>query len=225
MEADWEGKASWVARCLRVCVVGVCVKAMMNLNLPRKCGVMVLPNCTLFPQGGLPLYIFEERYRIMLERALEGDCLFAVGRSIGEDDVAPIGTIGLIRASKENDDGTSELFLHGIIRVKFQEWLDDEPYPCALIEPVLAEPLLPNVDEAARQTLQGVVDDTLSKLPKEIGEMISVLFDRCDDAGMMADLVADRLLNDPDMRQSLLEEIPIGKRVSLLCEMLGKNES
>ena len=53
---------------------------MTGLNLPQKCGVMLLPDCTLFPQGGLPLFIFEERYRLMLNEALAEDCIFAVGR-------------------------------------------------------------------------------------------------------------------------------------------------
>ena len=73
---------------------------------------MLLPDCTLFPHGGLPLFIFEPRYRKMLEEALEGDCFFAVGKLLGEEKgdpenfVAPVGTIGLVRASREQDDGT-----------------------------------------------------------------------------------------------------------------------
>ena len=96
---------------------------------------MLLPDCTLFPHGGLPLYIFEPRYRKMLEEALEGDCFFAVARLLGEEDgnpadfVAPVGTIGLVRASREQDDGTSQLLIHGVMRVRFTEWLDGRDYP------------------------------------------------------------------------------------------------
>ena len=82
---------------------------MTGLNLPTKCGVMMLPDCTLFPHGGLPLYVFEERYRTMLADALAGDCVFAVGRvrqgaDGQEDEISEIGTAGLVRASKEGDD-------------------------------------------------------------------------------------------------------------------------
>ena len=34
---------------------------MSSLNIPETCGVMLLPDCTLFPHGGLPLHIFEPR--------------------------------------------------------------------------------------------------------------------------------------------------------------------
>ena len=118
---------------------------MPTIHLPERCGVMLLPDCTLFPHGGLPLHIFEPRYRKMLEDALEGDCFFAVARLTGDETpdpaecTAPVGTIGLVRASREQEDGTSQLLLHGVMRVRFTEWHDDRPYPFASIEPVISD--------------------------------------------------------------------------------------
>ena len=119
---------------------------MNALHLPDQVGVMILPDCVLFPHGGLPLRIFEDRYRMMLQDAIDGDCLFAVTQQISEDSAdpqqcaAPVGTIGIIRASHEQEDGTSHLLLHGIIRVKFLEWLDEKPYPVATIQPTPTAP-------------------------------------------------------------------------------------
>ena len=67
----------------------------------------------------------------MLEDALEGDCFFAVARLLSAgpgdpaDRVAKVGTIGLVRISRESEDGTSQLLLHGLMRVRFTEWHDD----------------------------------------------------------------------------------------------------
>lgn len=202
---------------------------MTGLNLPKKCGVMLLPDCTLFPHGGLPLYIFEERYREMLRQALEGDCVFAIGREMkdgsGAPEIAPVGTAGLIRASREREDGTSELLLHGIIRVKFTEWLDDEPFPCALIEPVQCERLKPEQDQAAIRTLKGAVEDSLANLPEEIKAGAIALMEQADEAGLMADLVSQQLVHDADQRQLLLETAAVGKRVALLCDYLRQASS
>lgn len=200
---------------------------MTGLNLPKKCGVMLLPDCTLFPHGGLPLYIFEQRYRLMLKQALEGDCVFAVGREMkGEEgdvpSIAPVGTAGLIRASREREDGTSELLLHGVIRVEFKEWLDGEAFPCALIEPMHCEPLTPKRDQAAIMTLKGAVEDRLGHLPEEIRNGVMTLMDQADEAGLMTDLIAQQLIQDADLRQRLLETASVGKRVSLLCDFLGQ---
>lgn len=194
---------------------------MTGLNLPRKCGVMILPNCTLFPHGGLPLYIYEERYRLMLSKALEGDCVFAVARK-SEPHAASIGTVGLVRASREREDGTSELLLHGVIRVRFNEWVEDELFPMAVIEPLFGPPLGKNQNFAAMEALKGSVEDCLSGVPEEVRNGVLHLLNQADEAGVMADLVAQQLIQDPDSRQLLLETIPVGERVALLCGFLEK---
>lgn len=193
---------------------------MTGLNLPQKCGVMLLPDCTLFPHGGLPLYIFEERYRLMLAEAIAEDCIFAVGRLCGEDEkqaISPVGTAGLIRASREREDGTSELLLHGVIRVRFIEWLDDKPYPRALIEPLLSEPMDGRKGQAAMSTLRGTVEDGIAHLPEEVRAGVSALLDQADDPGLMADLVAQQFVHEPELRQRILETLPPGERISLIC--------
>jgi Lon protease-like protein len=198
---------------------------MTGLNLPKKCGVMLLPDCSLFPHGGLPLFIFEERYRIMLEEAIAGDCVFAVGRIREEGEreiVSPIGTAGLIRASREQGDGTSQLLLHGVIRVRFTEWLDDKPYPCALIEPVMTGTMEPKIGEAAMKTLKGAVEDGITGLPEEVQAAVFAMLGQADEAGLMADLVAQQFVHDPDLRQELLETTATGDRVRLLCEFFAK---
>jgi len=199
--------------------------AMTGLNLPKKCGVMLLPDCTLFPHGGLPLYIFEERYRIMLEEAIAGDCVFAVGRKSeenGKEIASTIGTAGLIRASREQGDGTSQLLLHGVIRVRFTEWLDDKPYPCALIEPVMSDTMDPKVGKAAMKTLKGAVEDGISGLPEEVQTAVLAMLDQADEAGLLADLVAQQFVHDADLRQELLETTSTGDRVRMLCEFFAK---
>ncbi|HSH15912.1 MAG TPA: LON peptidase substrate-binding domain-containing protein, partial [Verrucomicrobiae bacterium] len=187
---------------------------MTGLNLPKKCGVMLLPDCTLFPHGGMPLHIFEPRYRTMLSEALAGECVFAVGRirKGGDRAASAIGTAGLIRASREQDDGTSHLLLHGVIRVRFTEWLDDKPYPCALIEPVLSDTLDPKIGVAAMKTLRGAVEDGIAGLPDDVRSGVMAIIDQADEVGLMADLVAQQFVHEPDLRQSLLETVSTGER-------------
>lgn len=200
---------------------------MTGLNLPKKCGVMLLPDCTLFPHGGLPLFIFEQRYRQMLDDALAGDCIFVIARNLrdGPDDMerAPrVGTAGLVRASKEGEDGTSHLLLHGVVRVKFTEWLEEEPYPCAVIEPLPSVPLDGPQGEAALKTLRGAVEDAVVDMDEEIKAGITSLLDQADEPGLMADLVAQQFVRDPDLRQELLEMDAVGDRVGRLCEFFER---
>jgi uncharacterized protein len=199
---------------------------MSAIELPESCGVMLLPDCTLFPHGGLPLHIFEPRYRKMLNDTLEGGCMFAVARLVSEETkfpgacTAPVGTIGLVRASREHEDGTSNLLLHGVLRVRFTEWLVSHPYPYARIEPVISYFEPQEQAAAAMKTLRGAVEDAIRKLPPEIQDGILSLLDRADDPGLMADIICQQFVHDADLRQDLLETESVSARIPTICRFL-----
>lgn len=201
---------------------------MANIHLPERCGVMLLPDCSLFPHGGLPLFIFEPRYRKMLEEALEGDCFFAVARLIGEEKgdpsnyVAPVGTIGLVRASREQDDGTSQLLIHGVMRVRFTDWYDGHDYPYAGIEPVISIFTPENQAQAAMKTLRGAVEDAIRHLQEEVQAGVFALLDRADEPGLMTDIICQQFLHEADLRQELLEMDSVGDRIPVICDYLRK---
>jgi Lon protease-like protein len=201
---------------------------MASIHLPERCGVMLLPNCTLFPHGGLPLYVFEPRYRKMLGNALEGDCFFAVARLLGEEDgepadfVAPVGTIGLVRASREQDDGTSQLLIHGVMRVRFTEWHDSHDYPFANIEPVISIFTPEKQAAAAMKTLRGAVEDAVRPLPAEVQDGIFALLDRADEPALMTDIICQQFIHEADLRQKLLEMASVGDRIPIICNYLSK---
>jgi len=199
---------------------------MSALHIPEKCGVLLIEDCTLFPHGGMPLFIFEDRYRQMLNEALESDCLFCVGRRLGESSpgeppkAAPVGTIGLVRASREQDDGTSQLLLHGVTRGRFTDWHGEKPYPFASIEPVLCEPLAPEKEAAGMATLAGAVEDAIDGLPDEVRASVLGLLARADSSALLTDIVAQQFVHHPDTRQQVLEESSVAARISLICDYL-----
>ncbi len=199
---------------------------MPTIHLPERCGVMLLPDCTLFPHGGLPLHIFEYRYRRMLEDALEGDCFFAVARLTGEetanpaDCTSPVGTVGLVRASREQEDGTSQLLLHGVMRMRFTEWHDEHPYPFASMEPVISVFSPETQAVAAMKTLRGALEDAIRTLPDEVKEGVFALLDHADEPGLMTDIVCQQFIHEPDLRQGLLEMESVGARIPVICEYL-----
>ena len=199
---------------------------MANIHLPERCGVMLLPDCTLFPHGGLPLFIFEPRYRKMLEEALEGDCFFATARLLGEEEgdpadyVAPVGTIGLVRASREQDDGTSQLLIHGVMRVRFTDWHVGRDYPYASIEPLISVFTPESQAQAAMKTLRGAVEDAILPLPPEVQTGVFALLDRAEDPALMTDVVCQQFIHDPDLRQRLLEMDQVGDRIPVICNYL-----
>jgi len=198
---------------------------MSALHLPEQVGVMILPDCVLFPHGGLPLHIFEERYRMMLQDAIDTHCFFAVATQISDSDdpsesAADVGTIGIVRASHIQDDGTSNLLLHGVIRVKFLRWLEGKSYPFAEIEPIpsLFEP--PHQATAAVATLRGFVEDAIKELPDEVQKAVMEMLHRTDDPVILADIVSQQFIHDTELRQMLLETESPAARIAWLCQAL-----
>ncbi|MCF7928869.1 MAG: LON peptidase substrate-binding domain-containing protein [Spirochaetales bacterium] len=91
-------------------------------------------NLVLFPGVLLPLHIFEERYRIMLQEVLDGDELFAIVRKTRthQEDIGCLARVETV--AKEYDDGRSDILTTGTDRFKIKEVYDDKPYLTADIE-------------------------------------------------------------------------------------------
>ncbi|MEN9990371.1 MAG: hypothetical protein RLZZ224_73 [Verrucomicrobiota bacterium] len=199
---------------------------MSALHLPEQVGVMILPDCVLFPHGGLPLRIFEPRYRQMLQEAIDSHCCFAVVNRLNDSEdphesAAAVGTIGIVRASHEQDDGTSNMLLHGVIRVKFVRWLEGKPYPFAAIEPIPALFTPEHQGPAAVATLRGCVEDAIKELPDEVQKAVMEMMHRTDDPVILSDIVSQQFIHETELRQQLLEMPSPADRITWLCQALG----
>src|ERR1700745_3845654 len=111
-----------------------------SVTLPKQLPVMPLPGAVLFPHALLPLYIFEPRYRDMLKHALQRHrmfCVTLIKPSCAEwhapEDFFHLATVGLIRACVGRGDGTSNLILQGLQRVRFASFQQETPFPIARI--------------------------------------------------------------------------------------------
>ena len=114
-----------------------------SIELPDAVPVMPLPGALLFPHALLPLFIFEKRYREMLQHALSNHRMFCValirperGDWESPEDFRQVATIGLIRACVGRGDGTSNLILQGLQRVRFTGFEREQPFPIARGEPL-----------------------------------------------------------------------------------------
>jgi Lon protease-like protein len=170
----------------------------------------------------LPLYIFEPRYRQMLADALDGNRLFAIAgldpvRAEEPDQIEPpfpIAGLGVIRACHENADGTSNLVLQGVARVRCRAVLSEEPYRRCAIE-VLATAPGAGVTELRRQRLA-----LLHQLNewRELGGPVSTdamrFLRTLAEPETFLDLAAFTLCQDTLEKQRLLEELDTAARFS-----------
>jgi uncharacterized protein len=93
----------------------------------------------LLPHMVLPLHVFEPRYRALVRDVLDGEREFGVtlitrGHEVGGgDERADVGTVARILQAEELDDGRWLVIGLGVRRVRVDRWLDDDPYPRALV--------------------------------------------------------------------------------------------
>jgi Lon protease-like protein len=194
----------------------------MNEPIPDEIGVIVLPGTVLFPHALLPLYIFESRYQLMLDHALETGRVFAVGTrrpSGGGDDAYSVGGAGVIRACVRNPDGTSNLVLQGLRRVKFLSWTQTEPYRVARVAPLESR----NAGDESTGPLAAVVHEICEALDRD-GKTLPPQFEKAlsqiADADTLSDAVSSALIADPELRRQLFEELDVPTRMRGLMRCL-----
>lgn len=192
--------------------------------LPDRVGVMLLPGTCLFPQALVPLFLFEPRYRLMLECALEDHRCFAINGNEDSESPGGVGGVGIVRACVKNSDGTSHLVLQGLERVRFTNWTQEEPFPEAGIE-ILASSGedAPESHRLARQVQAACL--ALKEGGLNLPNGFEQFFSKVEHPGVFCDVVSSTLISDPAMRQALLEETDLPRRLSLLDRCLRLADS
>jgi Lon protease-like protein len=190
-----------------------------EIEIPAEVPVMTLNETILFPQAMMPLYIFEPRYRQMLEDVLNDARIFAVAALDPNQEEAEIletpysiAGVGVVRACKQNPDGTSNLILQGLARVKFEEIVAEEPYRRARISQIMSQ------SDASGESLSAIQPSLISlvqtqmrlgaPIPKEVLQFLSNI----KEPENVLDLAIYTLCSSSKLKQQLLETSGILER-------------
>lgn len=212
------------------------------MDFPDRVGVMILGECTFFPEALVPLYIFEPRYRAMLEESLETSRMFCLAMQRPDSNrecPCLISGLGLIRASNRNEDGTSNLVLQGLARIRLGKVAHLKPYRAHYFEVMESQPAEETVVAGLVERLLDLVDARLHqgsvKVPLAMMNLLSGLcpgresltaadcidaLRRISNPGTLADMVTMLLFPHPQIRQFILETNQVDLRLSHLVHLL-----
>lgn len=208
--------------------------------VPDSVGVMILSSAVLFPQAMLPLYIFEPRYRTMLAEALGSHRMFCVAMlkpGSSRETPCPVAGLGVIRAAVKNPDGTSNLILQGVARVKLASVVRYKPFRLQKInvldvgdsDTVLVDALRARVLELAEARIRNnavVAADLLRQLVRSGGHPDDPSRSAVDalrliaSPGHLADLLTLLLVRPATHRQMILQAAAIADRFRYLVLFL-----
>ena len=189
---------------------------------PSRVPLFPLAGAILFPRAQLPLHIFEERYRAMVEDVLAGSGRIAMIQPNDEDperaSLYKVGCVGELVGVEELEDGRFNIMLMGSHRfrliaeadvgtlyrqadVDLSAFNDDEPPPLSSIERA-------EVEREARR----------------FGDALGLAVDweavgRLDDE-MLVNAIAQVAPFDIGAKQALLEEPTLKGRADLVVQLM-----
>jgi Lon protease-like protein len=193
--------------------------------------VFPLPRVVFFPGTRLPLHLFETRYRRMIE-----DCMSHGPRALSVALLEPgweadyegrppfhrVSGAGRIVDHVQLPNGTHNIVLQGISRVVLEELPADgllyRRARAVVLRDVVPDGGVPFGDVSALLSCASAVAAAVRKEHPDF----QLGVESTDDAGRVADLVADRLIADTTLRQRILETLDVRERVQMLMGPIGE---
>ncbi len=170
----------------------------------------------LFPGAAIPMNVFEQRYRTMMDEVLAGDSTFGivlirVGHEVGGPAVpVDVGTLARVEGLQRRPDGTMTFRAVGVQRFRIRELLRDRPFLRGRVE------LLEEDASPIRQELPGqVLEAFFAYLEAASGLTGGWLHEWCQaaDAPTLSYVVAFYMRAMPQLKQGLLEQDSHQKRL------------
>ena len=182
-----------------------------------------LADVVFFPSVMLPLHIFEERYKTMINGCIDDDAPFGVVLLRGEEEspstIQKVGVLARVTRTERLEDGRMNILTEGQARFRVIRFNGHEPFWLAAVE------LLDDLPE---------LDSALESLSREVGELYMEVYrkglsltgeragklelpDSASDLSFMVSYVLDM---DMEEKQRLLEMTSTRERLSSLVTSL-----
>ena len=170
-------------------------------------------NVVLFPGIPLPLHIFEDRYKEMIQYCIDHEVEFGIVL-YDEGTIAQTGCSAAIKSLlKKYDDGRMDILTEGVQRFRVRQVIDKMTYLQAEVEFIPEdqnECVDDDLQEQARQLLKVILKITKPELDfKSVGEM---------SPEHLSYMIAASMGFTPVEKQALLELDKISERLSRMLE-------
>ena len=194
----------------------------------RALPIFPLPNAALFPGVGLPLHVFEPRYRDLVRDALAGNKAMAVARLkpgfeenyAGRPAVFEVCGAGVIVDHVEREDGRYDILVRGVSRIRIlNEHAPLQKYRVVNAELLADAPTDPELAAAFHERLRSLWPTLAAHLPEPARDLGA--FTRgAEGAGVLSDRLAGALFGDPELTQRLLDELDPAERMRIITDEL-----
>lgn len=189
---------------------------------PARVPLFPLAGAILFPRAQLPLHVFEERYRAMVEDALAGSGRIAMIQPTDEEQERPslykVGCVGELVGVEELEDGRFNIMLMGSNRFRMIAEADvGTLYRQADVD-------LAAFDDEEPPPLSSIQRADVEREARRFGDALGLAVDweavsRLDDE-MLVNAIAQVAPFDTGAKQALLEEVTLQGRADLVVQLM-----
>jgi Lon protease-like protein len=159
------------------------------------------------PTESVPLHIFEDRYRKMIEECLDSEREFGIVW-LSEDELKPVGCACEIdRVLERLEDGRLNIIARGTRPFRLVERQDDLPYPAAIVEFLTEQEEEPDSE---------VIEETRGLYAELVEQATDKLLNDDELAELDAYTMAATVEFGTDVKQELLELRSENARLRLL---------
>ena len=196
--------------------------------LPAALPVLPVQEMVPYPDTLTPLAVGQERSIRLVNDVLSGErtLVLVASREPGVDQPGPdqlydVGVAGIVARMLKVPDGTIRILVQGTERVRVGDYVTDDPFLVARIEPLpdVVEPT-PEL-EALTRNVQRTFTEIIEQIPY-LPEELQLAVTNVDDPSALSHLIAGALRISTEEKQALLEEVDVGRRLRRLSEILAR---
>jgi Lon protease-like protein len=179
----------------------------------------------------LPLHIFEERYKRMISDCLQGERLlglFLLQRGWEQEGVSPtpyeVGGMGRITRAVRYPNGSMDILLSGLARVRILRYIQQKPYLIAEVEMWPDEPDDSEGVEALTRRMVGLFERFVIAKVGEGHELLTGLKLLASPIDLLHYVVTNMPL-DVHQKQEIINLRPIDERITMMITFLNRELS
>jgi Lon protease-like protein len=195
-------------------------------ELPDILPIFPLPNVVLMPNSSLPLFIFEERYKQMVQDCITGDRYLSVAllrkgweQESGSPRPYPVAGFGRIVHAARLPNDCMDIVVQGMGRIRMLDFHDDRPYLSATVE-ILRPTYAPGQSltaqtETMKQRFLDLLDLKRVTAP-ELRTSLRLLASPLD----LVFFILARLPVDPYTKQEILQTPAVTEQITRIVNIL-----
>jgi ATP-dependent Lon protease len=204
------------------------IRERSDQPVPGALPVLPLQDMVPFPDTLTPLAVGRPRSMRLVNEVLSGERMLVMVASKnpeaeepGPDELYDVGVAGVVARMLKVPDGSIRILVQGTERVRLTDYVAEEPYLIARIEP-LPDVVEPSPElEALTHNVQRTFAEIIEQIPY-LPEELQLAVANLDDPSALAHLIAGALRISTEEKQELLEQVDVGKRLRRLSEVLAR---